>query len=166
MRWFHHMSNSHDDERLALLLAQPRGLELYGFYWCLLEFLADNMSPEQNHTALRATLKKWAGISQITPRKFVHLLNRVLGIWDTEIDIDGSENGRFLAELEQTSKKMPHFLIVLGMEQNPKSHDVIMIACPKLLEYRDEWSKRQARTQEKLRSNSVVAPTRPEEKRG
>ncbi len=46
MKWFRHMSNSHDDEKLCLLI-DKMGFEGYGYWWLLLELIATQMNEDK-----------------------------------------------------------------------------------------------------------------------
>lgn len=55
MKWFRHMTNSHDDEKL-LAIRDKMGLEGYGMWWFLLELVAGQMN-ENSPPVLRISLK-------------------------------------------------------------------------------------------------------------
>lgn len=68
MRWFKHMTNSHDDEILASLFDEF-GLEGYGFWWLLLEKVASLMD-ETDRTFAEYPIKKWRKTFGISLGKF------------------------------------------------------------------------------------------------
>lgn len=69
MRWFKHLSASHDDEKLASILFRENGLELYGFYWLITEIIARQMDTS-NQTYLEYSNRKWASFAGVSPKKF------------------------------------------------------------------------------------------------
>lgn len=79
MRWFKHLSGSHDDEKMALLQAEL-GLEGYGFYWLTLEVIARQMNGGSDKTFVEYPLKIWRntyGFSVIKLRKFVEFCVKI-----------------------------------------------------------------------------------------
>jgi len=59
MRWFKHMADSADDEKLAELLAEC-GLEGYGFWWRLLEVIAAQMAKNDDKCSVAYPLSQWS----------------------------------------------------------------------------------------------------------
>lgn len=108
MRWFKHLSTSHDDEKLAELLYCENGLEMYGLFWLILEVIAGPLDQNDN-TSLEYSPKKWASFSSISTRKFKRFVQTMADI------------GLIIAEIS---------------DQN------IRITYPKLLKYRDEYSRK------------------------
>jgi len=108
MRWFKHLSTSHDDEKLAELLYCENGLEMYGLFWLILEVIAGPLDHNDN-TSLEYSPKKWASFSSISTRKFKRFVQTM------------SDIGLIIAEIS---------------DQN------IRITYPKLLKYRDEYSRK------------------------
>ena len=68
MKWFRHMTCSGDDEKLASLI-DDLGMEGYGFYWRLLEIVADKLDAK-NETFCQFSPKKWGNFFQFSPKKF------------------------------------------------------------------------------------------------
>jgi hypothetical protein len=68
MRWFKHMSNSRQDEKLASLMDEL-GLEGYGFWWCLLEIIAQGVD-EKSKTAAVFSARRWGSMLGISAKKF------------------------------------------------------------------------------------------------
>jgi hypothetical protein len=123
MRWFKHISNSHNDEILSELMDEF-GAEGYGVWWLILEKIALLMD-ESDRTSARFSLKLWANFAKVSAKKFQSIIN-------------------FLEKNQR---------ILINREGN-----YLVIDCPKLLKYRDEWterlSKRAKKTHEQLPSNS------------
>ena len=67
MRWFKHLSNASEDEKLAELI-EIHGAEGYGIYWMILEKIADKMSKGQTSTNCKYPASKWAKICGKNPR--------------------------------------------------------------------------------------------------
>ena len=72
MKWFRHDTDSSRDERLALLEASC-GLEGYGFYWAVLEVIAEKASAPGEASA-SFPLKVWCGLLCTSPQGFKRLL--------------------------------------------------------------------------------------------
>lgn len=67
MRWYKHMTNSHNDEKLVEILHEL-GLEGYGFWWLLLEIIGKEMD-STDRCELSYPLKAWARKLHCSPRK-------------------------------------------------------------------------------------------------
>jgi len=68
MRWFKHMTASSDDEKLSRL-KDAYGLEGYGFWWSVVEIVADKVG-EVRQTSAEFSPKKWGNLVGISPKKF------------------------------------------------------------------------------------------------
>lgn len=68
MRWFKHISASRQDQRLAALM-DKHGLAGYGFWWCVLEIVAQGVGSHGQTTAAFSR-KRWANLLGISTRKF------------------------------------------------------------------------------------------------
>jgi len=75
MRWLKHLTCSWEDERIAAITAD-HGLEIYGFWWRLLEIIGKQMdsSPKTFCRYSDKTWGKFAGISAKKFRKFAGIL--------------------------------------------------------------------------------------------
>jgi len=75
MKWFKHETNASRSESLALLRAAS-GFEGYGFYWAVLEILAENCEEidESGESFVSLPTKIWCGTLSLTPQKFKKLL--------------------------------------------------------------------------------------------
>lgn len=134
MRWLKHLTAAHQDIAMSEIL-EEFGPEGYGIYWLLLEHLAvavekDSLAvPTAAHSVIR-----WSQICHCSARLFrkfttsaAHL--RLISVTST-------------ADLRQISAKS------MG--------DRLQISIPKLLKYRDEYSKKSGQTPDKLRTNSAL----------
>ena len=72
MKWFRHDTDSSRDEGLALLKASC-GLEGYGFYWAVLEVIAEK-APLPGEASASFPLKVWCGLLCTSPQAFKRLL--------------------------------------------------------------------------------------------
>ena len=68
MRWFKHMSNSFDDEKLSAVIDEL-GMEGYGFWWRILEIIAEKMDEKEDCSAVFST-KKWGTFFGFSAKKF------------------------------------------------------------------------------------------------
>lgn len=72
MKWFKHQSNARNDERLAKL-EDKAGLEAYGFYFKMLEIVAEIVD-ESDRCEVTFSLSRWGRQANITSKKFLFLL--------------------------------------------------------------------------------------------
>ena len=68
MKWFKHMTCSGDDEKLSAIMDEL-GMEGYGFYWRLLEIVAEKLD-QKGETSCQFSAKKWGNFFQFSPKKF------------------------------------------------------------------------------------------------
>ena len=73
MRWFKHMTDADDNEKLSRL-QDEFGLEGYGFWWRVVEIIAKRVN-EENQTDLCYSAKSWARRIGVSTRKFKKLLS-------------------------------------------------------------------------------------------
>ncbi|NHZ84369.1 MAG: hypothetical protein GWP19_00630 [Planctomycetia bacterium] len=69
MRWFKHLTQAHDDQKISAILYEKNGLELYGLYWLILEMVALEYG-EEGKTFVEFPARKLANIAGISPKKF------------------------------------------------------------------------------------------------
>lgn len=128
MRWFKHLTMAHEDAGLATL-AEELGAGGYGIYWFLLEHFGSVMEkdcarvPTLVHSDLR-----WAKICCCSTRMFRTFVERA-----AELKLIES---RTPAELKQYSSRTP-----------AKRFEICI---PKLLKYRDEYSRKSGVAPDKL----------------
>ena len=135
MRWFKHLTNMHDNDRVGSLLAYKNGLELYGLHCLILEIVAANTKDDKPECSF--PLNKWATICQMTPTKFDRKLMRLCQVLN--------KNG---AKTEQNLMELGNYFLIKRQEADEKCLDIITISVPKLIKYRDEYSQRQAKNRE------------------
>ena len=132
MRWFKHLSAAHDDDALAAIL-EEMGPVGYGIYWLLLEHFAAVMEkdctavPELTHSEA-----KWANVCCCSARTFSKFAQRA-----AELLLISCKT---LAELRQYSGRTLAKRLQIGI--------------PKLLKYRDEYSRKSGVTPDKLPARS------------
>ena len=78
VRWFKHMTDADDNEKLSRL-QDEFGLEGYGFWWRVVEIIAKRVN-EENQTDLCYSAKSWARRIGVSTRKFKKLLSFCAGI--------------------------------------------------------------------------------------
>jgi len=71
MKWFKHQSTARNDERLARL-EDKAGLEGYGFYFKMLEIVAEIID-ETDRYEVTYSLSRWGRQANITSKKFIFL---------------------------------------------------------------------------------------------
>ena len=72
VRWFKHMANSSSDEKLCSVL-DALGLEGYGFYWRVLETIAQQMG-KSSKTFCEYSPKIWGNFTGISAKKFENFI--------------------------------------------------------------------------------------------
>ena len=88
MKWFKHMTNSSLDERLARF-TDKYGIEAYGFFWRVLEAIAENVD-ETNRKHIEYSTKTWCKLLGIRPQTFRKLIQEssVLGLFQVSFNSD------------------------------------------------------------------------------
>lgn len=88
MKWFKHMTNSSLDERLARF-TDKYGLEAYGFFWRVLEAIAENVD-ETDRKRIEYSTKTWCKLLGIRPQTFRKLIQEssVLGLFQVSFNSD------------------------------------------------------------------------------
>lgn len=88
MKWFKHMANSSLDEKIARF-TDKYGLEAYGFFWRVLEAIAENVDEtDRNH--VEYSTKTWCKLLGIRPQTFRKLISEssVLGLFEVSFNSD------------------------------------------------------------------------------
>jgi len=126
MRWFKHMTNSRNDEKLAELLA-THGLEGYAFWWLLLEVIG--AAVEKDHgPELTYPITQWALALHSHPNRVRKYLVAL-----------GSEAGSGGCSL-------------LVADNLPDGR--IRVQIPNLLKYRDEYSRKSGHSPDSVRRDT------------
>lgn len=114
MKWFKHMTCSGDDEKLSAIMDEL-GMEGYGFYWRLLEVVAEKLD-QNGEPSCQFSAKKWGNFFQFSAKKFLKFAQilaekRLISVEISEnfvkIDIPNLLKYRdnYQKKCEQTSKK-------------------------------------------------------------
>ena len=151
MRWFKHLTLAHDDTAIAVVL-ELFGPEGYGIYWLMLEHVAAGIEknsvliPSRTHSAV-----EWSKICACSARRLRQFCEKA-----TEL--------RLICA--QTAPDLRRF-------SSRRVADRLQIDIPKLLKYRDEYSKKSGQTpvqdREQIqiqRENKVEPPSPPSPKNG
>lgn len=124
MRWLKHLSIAHDDPAICELL-EEFGPEGYGIYWLLLEHVALSIEKDSDETPSRThSVVEWARICCCSARRLRSFVQR-----SAELSLIVAHS---VADLKQFSSRLPA--------------DRLQIDVPKLLKYRDEYTKRSGQT--------------------
>jgi hypothetical protein len=138
LRWIKHLTSAHDDPSIVALMDEF-GAEGYGIYWLLLEHVAQGMEKHSESVPTRTHLAlDWATILCCSSaRKLRKWVNRAhdLGLIRAETTLIPRS---FRAHCAQ---------------------DRLQIDIPKLLKYRDEWSKRSGVTREQATATATATAT-------
>ena len=107
MKWFKHDTSSSRTEKLAMLKA-TRGLEGYGFYWNVLEIIAESAGKTGASASGSACfpLQTWCGLIGVPPQTFRKLAEncRELGLFSVSFrKVSGVE----VAEISTDALKWP-----------------------------------------------------------
>jgi Arc/MetJ-type ribon-helix-helix transcriptional regulator len=142
MKWFKHQASSRNDEKIAAL-EDKAGLEGYGFYFKLLEVIAENMN-ETDLCSAEYSVNNWSKKINILPSKF----KKLLGFCE--------ETGLILvAKLEKSDEKL---------SKNRK--EIYKVSSPNLLKYRDNHTKNlQAACKQEIDIDKEVNKEREKDKK-
>jgi len=123
MRWFKHLSAARNDERIADL-EDRAGLEGYGFFFKMLEIVAEAMDNSDKCDAT-FSVSRWARQVNVTTKKFLFLVQCCadVGLMSVQCQSDVS----------------------------PISSRKITVKIPKLLKYKDDFSKKSGQTRDNVR---------------
>lgn len=127
MRWFKHLSQASEDEKLSEIL-ELHGTDGYGMYWLILEKIAFLMERGSDRTKARYSVKKWAKFCGKSPKVF----------------------RKFLKTFQELS--------LFSVEICQKNSDFLIIDCPNLLKYRDEYTKKSGQSPDNVPSDSGQTP--------
>ena len=129
MRWFKHFTDAGDDEVMAEMVGKF-GMESYGLWWRILEIIARQMEKGSDRCSATYPKKKWRDLCSIYHQSRFDLVTI------------------FLASRE-------HPKLILSQS----SDNLLTISCPKLLKFRDEYSRKSGQTPDKIVKVSGVCPT-------
>jgi hypothetical protein len=130
MRWLKHLTAAHQDVAISEIL-EEFGPEGYGIYWLILEHLA--VTVEKDSLAIPSachSVVRWSQICHCSARVFRKFTERAADLKLIE--------SRSAADLKQFASRSPA--------------DRLHIGVPKLLKYRDEYSKKSRYSPDKVPS--------------
>jgi hypothetical protein len=120
VRWMKHLAMAHRDVAMTAIL-EDFGAEGYGIYWLLLEHLAMMIEPDSLVVpAANYSIVRWSQICNCSVRRFRSFVEKA-----TELRLIDSQT---------TTEPVPKYSQTI--------RDRLHIAVPKLLKYRDEYSKK------------------------
>jgi hypothetical protein len=151
MRWFKHLTRAHLDETVTPLLA-TLGPEGYGFYWLICEIVAESMDNSDRCSATHL-LKVWSSRCHTKPEKMSRTARKLasLGLIEAEqwsntagaLVEHWSSSGQALPEhCRSTGQTLPNLSPSEVEHWSSTGQAVLRISVPKLLKYRDEYSKK------------------------
>ena len=128
MKWFKHMADSADDEKLAKLIGQ-HGMEGYGLWWLMLEVVAKQMPKDGTKCDVTYPLSYWMRLTGIYHHSH---FKKIL---------------QSLSNLDLILVQCPaNVELISGLSQR----DVFTISVPNLLKFRDEYSKKSGQKKESV----------------
>ena len=129
MRWFKHLTCAHKDEKLSELIASD-GLEAYGFWWSLLEVVAEQMDKNSAKCSASYPLNQWARLLYCHH----HTVSKYMG----KLGVTG--------------------IVTVGYETS-NGISKLKVTIPNLLKYRDEYSKKSRHAPDKLPPKNIDTDT-------
>jgi hypothetical protein len=87
MRWFKHLSGSHQDEDMAEIISRL-GPEGYGVWWIILEVIALQMDSSEKYSA-RYSAKKWGSFCGFSAKKFQKVAENLAEISSISVNVLG-----------------------------------------------------------------------------
>lgn len=156
MRWFKHMTNSIDDEKISKLVDEC-GLEGYGFFWRVLEMIAAQVDDDgKNYCSY--SKRAWCNKLAINHQTWSKLIASCEQAGLFEVSYSEQEGSKPRARSEQGASKKGASEEQEGSKKGASQHQIITVKSPNILKYRDEWSRKKAKNSgvspEKLRSDS------------
>lgn len=154
MRWLKHLTTAQDDERLAAYLVDT-GLEGYGFYWLLLEAIGKAMD-RTDKCELVYPLVQWARLLKCHHNKVTKYFLKlyfhglvVINDWpDLTQEIPGYYPGPTPGLLDGYLEVTLPGRGQVTLKYLPSS---VRVKAPKLLKYRDEYTKKSGQDSDKDR---------------
>ena len=131
MRWFKHLSVARNDEKIAEL-EDKAGLEGYGFYFKLLEIVAELMDHTDKCDAT-FSVSRWARQLNITTKKFIFLCQCCVDVG--------------LISVQRQA------------DVAPISSQKITVKIPNLLKFKDEYSKKSGQSKDNIRPKNIDTET-------
>ena len=130
MRWFKHMTDSADDEKLAALLAK-HGPEGYGLWWMIVELVAKQIPKDGTEPEVTYPVSIWLRFTCLYHHKKFRILVQSLH----DLRLISAQSPANLCTISALSTK-----------------DLLTISIPNILKFRNEYSKKSGQTPESVRS--------------
>jgi len=113
MKWIKHMVATTRDEKVAAFI-EDTGLQGYGFYWRLLEIVAESMPPGDENCSLTYSLAHWSRMLYCHHHQVVKYLGKLRGTGLVTMQKRGSEMtvtipnlAKYRDEYSQKSRQTP-----------------------------------------------------------
>lgn len=160
MRWFKHMTNSFDDEKLSRLV-DSCGLEGYGFWWRIVEIVAAH-TENGKEPELDYPVSKWCSLIGIHHNKFRKLLvaGAECGLYELftpDMPSDNQANTQGLPGAYSVATQDLHGTYPpskSGVSIKYKSSRYRVKIC-NILKYRDEYTRKSGQNPDKLRTKET-----------
>ena len=118
MRWMKHLTRSHLDEKMSVLL-NDCGLEGYGFFWLLCEIVAESIGKDSNNCSLTHPLPHWSRLLYSHHHRVSKYLGKlqVIGLCRTS-----SDGGKLTVTIPNLLKYRDEYSSRIGSSsgQNPE----------------------------------------------
>ena len=143
MRWFKHMTNSIDDEKISKLVDEC-GLEGYGFFWRVLEMIAAQVDDDgKNYCSY--SKRAWCNKLAINHQTWSKLIASCEQAGLFEVSYSEQEGSKRRAKSEQEGSKKGASEEQGASKKEASQHQIITVKSPNILKYRDEYSKKKGR---------------------
>jgi hypothetical protein len=166
MRWFKHLTDTWEDEKIAKLLKSGRGADgrftLYGLWWRILEIVARKMGKDSRECSATFPTGMWANLLGIWPPNVYRQLSKLAAVGLIILEpapyplkaSKGTASKRHAESRLATSKRHAESRLATSKRhaESRLATSCITVKVPNLLKYRDEWSKRTS-------SDSGVTPS-------
>jgi len=138
LKWFRHMAQSGNDEKLSEMIS-TFGLEGYGFWWRLLEIIAEQMDESDKCDATHSLIQ-WSRLLYCHHHKTSKMFAYIAEVELAYLFVD--ELTRVVTPLVTTplTHRLPPPSKQGVTQKNGQSKIRVMI--PNLLKYRDEYTKK------------------------
>lgn len=161
MRWFKHMTATRRDEKISAYLddAGKNSIEAYGFWWMLLEIIADQMSKDDAKCFATYSLPQWSRLLSSHHNKVIKYLSMLENsglIHVSKESMDQLPNDYPSVTPPVTS---PLLGGVTGGVTDKYRKGKLRVTVPNLLKYRDEYSKKSGQTPDNVRSKKQNTDT-------
>jgi hypothetical protein len=120
MKWFKHMTDSADDEKLAALIG-THGLEGYGLWWLMVEVVAKQVPKDSTKCEVSYPLSYWLRLTGIYHHKKFKMFIKSMD----DLSLISAQCSDNVCTISALSMK-----------------DVLTISMPNILKFRDEYTRK------------------------